>query len=385
MKTYFTLAGLVTVSFVAYLGCAEVKFEAIPPSACDNMNSAYGGGSCVVANGSMNYDYDVTVGDVDILFVDDNSGSMYTEQTKMANQFPGFLDSISTLNYQIGIITTDVSSTGAGKRGQFLSFSNGSRVLSNSSRIKDSTHYSNVTQFQNTIKRNETLLCPNQAGCPSGDERGIYALNQALDRSDNSSFFRPGGHLAVVILSDEDERSSGGGAPGSEINGGAISNSYKAEDYDMPMTFAQKAKQQLRGAKSVSVHSIIIRPQTSLGPADTGCWNAQNNQGNDVKGFYGTQYAMLSVPSEQMKGISPIVPGTLGSICAANYTNEMGQIASFLNRSDIQLPCTPEGNLKIETTPNMNVNYTLDSDNILHFSPSLQAGVKVNLQFSCQL
>jgi hypothetical protein len=377
------------VSFIAgliYSGCSAVKFDAVVPSSCKGMNSVYGSGACKVSAHSIDYDYTVTLGNVDILFIDDNSGSMYTEQEKMANQFPGFLDSISTLDYQIGIITTDVSKSGAGNKGQFLNFG-GQTVLKNSSRLKDATHYSNATKFQNTITRSETLLCPNQAGCPSGDERGIYALNMALDRGDNSGFFRPGGHLAIVILSDEDERSTGGGAPGSEINGGAVSNNYLAQDLDLPLTFAQKAAIQLRGAKSVSVHSIIVRPQTSISGQDSSCWSIQNAQGNGVKGYYGTQYAALSAPSDELKAIGTLMTGTLGSICSSNYTQEMGQISQFLNQKSVALPCDPKaGTLQVDFSPAQpGVTTSIDADHVLHFSPFVPAGVKVNLAFSCEL
>jgi hypothetical protein len=385
MRTFIRVSAFSVMFGLVWAGCTGVKFAPKPPEACTNMNSAYGSDSCTIDNGHVNYDYSVTLGNVDILFVDDNSGSMYTEQEKMANQFPGFLDSISTLDYQIGIISTDVQKDTAGSKGKFFDFGGGQTILKNSSRLRDSTHYSNVTKFQNTIKRPETLDCPNGANCPSGDERGIYALNMALDNG--GSFFRPGGHLAVVILSDEDERSSGGGAPGSAINGGAISQSYLAQDYDLPRTFVQKVANQLSGSKSVSVHSIIIKPSTTISAQDAGCWSLQNNQGGGVKGFYGTQYAALSVPSEELKAMGAIVPGTLGSICSSNYTVEMGQIASFLNQKKIALPCAPEaGTLQVEFDPAQpGVSSYVDADNILHFTPPIAAGVEVHLKYSCAL
>ena len=387
MRSLIRISAAMALISVTYVGCNNVSFEAVPPTSCSNVNSAYGDGSCEIKNNFIKYDYSVTLGNVDILFVDDNSGSMYVEQEKMANQFPGFLDSISTLNYQIAITSTDVAKTAAGTKGQFFDFGNGQKILKNSSRIKDSTHYDNITKFQNTIKRSETLQCPNGAACPSGDERGIYALNLAIDRSENAPFFRSGGHLAVVILSDEDERSTGGGAPGSEINGGAIGSSYKAEDLDLPRTFVQKYGMQLKGAKSISVHSIIIKPATAISNADSSCWSQQNNQSGGVKGYYGTQYAALSVPSAELKAMAPIMQGTLGSICSSNYTQEMGQIASFLNQKSLALPCQPEdGSLEVSFTPAQpGVSTSIDSDNVLRFSPYIAAGVKVNLKFDCRM
>lgn len=369
------------VSGYFFSGCAKVDFVEIPPEHCAQMNQAYGVNACATGpSGTRLYDYTVSTGDVDILFVDDNSGSMYTEQVKMANQFPGFLDSIHKLSYQIAITSTDVAGISSGQDGRFFPFSSGETVLKNSSRTKDSVHTANITKFQNTIKRSETLDCPNGPACPSGDERGIYAAIRALQRAENYDFFRPTGHLAIVVLSDEDERSSGGGAPGSSVNGGAISSNYLAEENDLPETLVKVAKARLIPTKSVSVHSIIIRP------GDTTCYNSQNAQGSGVKGFYGTQYALLSNPSSQLMSLGNIHAGTLGSICSSNYTAEMGQIAQHLTTSQLQLPCTPiSGTLKVDYLDLVPANQThmLDSANQVRFSPALPAGHRVHFQFTC--
>lgn len=364
-----------------FSGCAKVEFVEVPPEHCTQMNQAYGSNACVSGpTGTRLYDYTVATGDVDILFVDDNSGSMYTEQVKMANQFPGFLDSIHKLSYHIAITSTDVAGTQSGQDGRFFPFSMGESVLKNSSRVKDGTHSTNITKFQNTIKRNETLDCPNGPACPSGDERGIYAAIRSLQRAENYDFFRPTGHLAIVVLSDEDERSSGGGAPGSAINGGPISQNYLAQENDRPETLVSVAKSRLSPTKSVSVHSIIIRP------GDTACHNAQNAQGGGVRGYYGTQYALLSNPSAQLLGQGPLRVGTLGSICSSNYTAEMGQIAQYLTTSQLQLPCTPvSGSLRVDYLDAVpgNPTNTLDSLNQIKFNPALPAGSRVRLQFTC--
>ncbi len=362
-------------------GCSKVDFSTVPPQSCVLMNNAHGPNACVPGSqGQHDFDYTVQTGNVDILFINDNSGSMYVEQTKMANQFPGFLDSIHRLSYQIAITSTDVSAGGVGQDGRFFNFGNGSSILKNSSRTKDSVHYQNIPLFQNTIKRSETLDCPNGPSCPSGDERGIYASIRALQRVENRDFFRPGGHLALVILSDEDERSTGGGAPGSEGNGGAVSPNYRFTENDLPETLVKKAKEILPPTKSMSVHSIIIRP------GDVSCHTSQNSQGGGVKGYYGFQYEMLSRPSSALMSLGPIKPGTVGSICSANYTYEMGQIAQALTTSLIQLPCKPINNsLRVDYLDPVPVNQTefLDSLNQVQFSPPIEAGSRIRLQFSC--
>lgn len=377
--TAFFFHGLGLLSFLL-LGCSKVQFSDIPPESCLSMNASHGSNACVSGPaGTEIYDYVVQTGNVDILFIDDNSGSMYVEQEKMANQFPGFLDSIHKLSYQIAITSTDVSAGGFGQDGRFFNFGTGGQVLKNSSRIKDAAHYDNITKFQNTIKRPETLTCPNGAQCPSGDERGIYASVRAIERVENRDFFRPGSHLAIVILSDEDERSSGGGASGSEINGGAISSSYLAQEYDRPETLVAKAKEVLPPTTSLSVHSIVVK--------DSACFQQQNSQGGGVKGFYGMQYLKLSQPSSTLMSLGPLKPGTAGSICSSNYTLEMGEVAQYLKTSVVQLPCSPlSGTLRVTYMDSVPSNQTefLNSSNQVQFSPALEAGAQVRLQFSCQ-
>lgn len=374
--------GLVQVMAIALsLGCSGVKFQSAPAASCSAVNQAFGAAACQVnPDGSRDFNYSVKTGEVDMLFVDDDSGSMYTEQEKMANQFPGFLDSLADFSYQIAIVSTDIDHLGPGNDGRFFEFAPGQTVLKNDSRSKDSTHYANIAKFQNTIKRQETLTCPDGPICPSGDERGIYALNRALERPENQSFLRPGGHLAIVILSDEDERSSGGGALGAEINGGAISNDYLAQSYDLPSTFVTHIKMHVPNNKSVSVHSIIVRP------GDTACWNVQNSQAGGVKGFYGTQYALLSSPSAAFQAFANIVPGTLGSICSSNFTQEMGNIAANIRSEDIQLPCAPnKSTLHVDflPTPSQTTTFDVDSQNHLIFRPAIAAGTNVHLTFNC--
>ena len=91
----------------AVVGCSDVGFESVPKISCDGLNRDQDT-SCYSSPNSLTISFSFRVGDVDILFVDDNSGSMYVEQQKMANAFPNFIANISNLFYQIAIINTDV-------------------------------------------------------------------------------------------------------------------------------------------------------------------------------------------------------------------------------------------------------------------------------------
>ncbi len=371
---------IVMTAITIYVGCSDVKFESVPSDQCAEANSDPTNSSCFEAPGWLNYHFEFKVGRMDILFVDDNSGSMYVEQTSMADRFPNLLNEISGLDYQIGIITTDISASpnngtprsangnGAFQDGKLLKFSNGDTVIS--------AVTPNVVQlFRDAIKRPETLACDTAtgSGCPSGDERGIYALNMALDRADEK-FFRKDSHLAVVILSDEDERTNGGNISG-----------YPLETYDLPLTFAQKVHTQLGSNKTVSVHTVIIQP------GDTSCFNIQNSQTGGVKGYYGYQYAKLANANQdpELKAAhSGFLAGRSGSICAGDYGAQMGDIGTLaaVNANIKVLPCVPTSDkIKVAFSPNpgTQINFTVNSERLLTFNPQPPPGTTVSVDVTC--
>jgi hypothetical protein len=369
-----------------YVGCSDVKFQSVPSDQCAEANSDPANSSCFEAPGWLNYHFEFKVGRMDILFVDDNSGSMYVEQTSMADRFPNLLNEISGLDYQIAIVTTDISASpnngtprsangnGAFQDGKLLKFSNGETVIS--------AVTPNVVQlFRDAIKRPETLACDTAtgSGCPSGDERGIYALNMALDRADEK-FFRKDSHLAVVILSDEDERTNGGNISG-----------YPLETYDLPLTFAQKVHTQLGSNKTVSVHTIIIQPKDPGAKTDTECFQIQNSQTGGVKGYYGYQYAKLANANQdpELKAAhSSFLAGRSGSICAGDYGAQMGDIGNLaaVNANIKVLPCVPTSDkIKVAFSPNpgTQINFTVNSERLLTFNPQPPPGTTVSVDVTC--
>ncbi|MBK9040214.1 MAG: hypothetical protein IPL83_13795 [Bdellovibrionales bacterium] len=370
---------IVMTAITIYVGCSDVKFQSVPSDQCAEANSDPTNSSCFEAPGWLNYHFEFKVGRMDILFVDDNSGSMYVEQTSMADRFPNLLNEISGLDYQIAIVTTDISSSpgnsaprkangnGAFQDGKFLKFSNGDTLISaNTPEV--------VQKFRETIKRNETSDCDTATGsaCPSGDERGIFALNMALDQADGK-FFRSDSHLAVVILSDEDERTNGGNISG-----------YPLETYDLPLTFAQKIHTQLGASKTVSVHTIIIQP------GDTSCFNIQNSQ-TGVKGYYGYQYARLANANQdpELKAAhSSFLAGRSGSICAGDYGAQMGDIGNLaaVNANIKVLPCVPTNDkikVAFSPTPGTQINFNVNSERLLTFNPQPPPGTTVSVDVTC--
>lgn len=370
----FTLVVLVASSFL--IGCSDTEFSQKPPS-------------LVVQ--------DVAASKVDILFVVDNSGSMYVEQVKMANAFPSLQQGmrLQGLDFRIAIITTDVVSAnnpmkelgglpaGALQNGEFIQFPDGKFFLDNQS--------ANIqSQFKQTIQRKETLSCKDdifiKAKCPSDDERGIYAANLALKKN-KDGFFRPGSHIAFVFLTDEDER-------GNALNNPAHLPELQPVFGDYPESLIQTVMNDLGPSHTMSSHSVIV--------ADQQCQSQQVYQLNNpyILARIGTFYRSLSDPtrlsrlnpSVNLNSYAPgkLLYGTVGSICATNYTNQLGSMLNVLVQdaskfvAKAELDCTPEEDtFKIESCP-VGTRCTLSDDNkSVVFQPALSPNQSARVSYLC--
>lgn len=362
MKNFLSLCFIILV-----LGaCSPVEFR---QATCEE------GQNCSVsASGATHVDKTITIAppQADILIINDNSGSMSTEQNKMSERFPDFINSLSGVDFRIAVTTTDVSSfvsdtknnfpnsvnqNGQLQDGRFITFGNGAQVLT--------PGLSNIVQlFEEVIERPETVACENSgfdsSSCPSPDERAIFAANLAVERG-QSDFFRPGAHLAMIILSDEDERSRSG-----EITGFGLSAK------DQPQSLIDNVKNRFGVDKSFAVHSIIVKP------GDTSCLQQQNGQ-SGVSGFEGKIY----------KELSDLTNGRVGSICASNYGQELGAIGGAVVDAvnSLSLECAPKDNQVgvFVNPPPQGLTFEVDAANKrIQFNQTLPAGGSVRLIYDCE-
>lgn len=386
MDRFFSIfmGGISLWGFTILLSCSPVGFEKDPNfNPCADVK----GQDCVynAEKNLLEYSLKVKSGMVDILFVVDNSGSMYTEQTRMGERFPNFLNRLSDLDYRIGITTTDVSASpnngpreangnGALQNGKLVTFPYGSKYLTPSS--------ANIEyQFQNTVRRQETLICEQRnfasQYCPSFDERGIYAANLTLDKNPEG-FIRKGAHLAVVILSDEDVRSRGI-RPGQAIPSGF--DGYVLQDYDLPETFFSRVKNQLGTDKTVSIHAVIVRP------GDSTCLAQQVN--GSLRGFEGKIYQEFADMADGKKD-GQFQQGYVGSICAEDYGVQMGDIGSKIRDVSvpIQLACRPrDGSLNVSFSPPLPtaLDYSIDDSLRLRFRNLIPKGYEIAVNYDCEV
>ncbi|MBA2319833.1 MAG: VWA domain-containing protein [Deltaproteobacteria bacterium] len=129
---------------------------------------------------------------VDILWVVDNSCSMFDEQTEVANNFPVFMSYFlgSGLDYHIGVVSTDMDNTAhSGK----LIQAGGARWIT-----------------PETVNPEEVFAAMSQLGTGgSGDEQGLLAAYAAFELQTewNEGFFRDEAAVHVVTVSDEPDNS----------------------------------------------------------------------------------------------------------------------------------------------------------------------------------
>ena len=300
--------------------------------------------------------HELSLGKVDILFVIDNSSSMAEEHRTLARQFSSFLNDLKDVNYHIAVITTDISASPENpvrnqryQDGRFIAI--GKRKFLKNENLGGRPSQKAVEDFKQAIEREETKRCDRQnqpqparnewdrryqkteqaVGCPSGDERGTYAVNMALRNSAYRAFFRPDSHFMIVFLSDEDVRS------GEEFYNQMGLEHFRPEREDQPETLVQNIFSRFHPTKTASFYSIIIPP------GDSACLSEQNRNraggAGSGRGYYGREYARLSRPDRDLKGYGGILDGEVISICSRNYGNQLKRVAVSAQTSRVPLLC----------------------------------------------
>ncbi len=139
---------------------------------------------------------------LDVLFVVDNSGSMSSSQSKLAANFPSFINYFKNKGYDFRIAVT---TSDAYYGDQFVS--NGCSLCN----AQQTQFRSGVTPairvLDNLTPNLETVFSSNvQVGTTgSGDERVFSSFKAALSSSLNTGFHRSDAYLSVIMISDEED------------------------------------------------------------------------------------------------------------------------------------------------------------------------------------
>lgn len=330
-------SGAFTAAVVFSAGLGTKNITVTQTDLADNVGSST---RAFVKSNNAGYDTFISKGPsgkVDILFVNDNSASMESEQAALGSRFSSFTSALSGLDWHVGMVTSDCTEGSphnfCGQLFDMVGQAPGQYYLTPSS-----PNY--LASFRNTIQRPETRDCLLTSTCPSGREEGLRSTIEAMNRrrTDNVGFFRDDADLAVVMLTDEDEASN---APPSATT---------------PQQVVQ-AFQSIWGTnKKFSSYGIIVRP------GDATCWNTQRAQlGNNAN--YGTYPALLAA----------LTGGLTVSICEPDYSltlTQIGENVTRLSRS-VDLSQTPiNGTVTVVFTPAHSTTWSISGRRVTFDRPA---------------
>lgn len=298
---------------------------------------------------------------LDILFVMDNSDSMFMDYYRdIQNKFNGFLSSLNGLDYRVGVITTDVEHTelynykGAWGLLDFL----GSGFQKTSMRFLTSATSNANTLLLNTLKRDEVADCRknaphNQLPCGSDNEQPLASIVRSVSRaSENANFYRSDAELITIAVSDEDEYSTGG------------SNTTQ------PSQVISAVRTNLGASKAYRAFGVVIREN------DIGCYNSQRSE--EIFGQAAAYGRSVTRLAEQTGG------GVI-SICNNEFVSGLNAIANGAWSEgavqSVTLSQTPvAGSVQVTLSPSNGITWTISGKTIT-FSSKPVAGTSISVSY----
>ncbi|MDB4962262.1 MAG: hypothetical protein JWP01_2261 [Myxococcales bacterium] len=163
-----------------------------------------------------------------LLQIDDSAAGGAEVQNALAQSLPALLEALSSVtgslpDLHVGIITSDLGTlgsgdpapgpsigqignggcVGSGKDGQL--HTNGAPVTDAFLVDEDDRANGRRTNYQGTLLATLTTMIRGAGGGGCGFEQPLHATRRALGHPANQGFVRSDAHLAIVILSDEDD------------------------------------------------------------------------------------------------------------------------------------------------------------------------------------
>lgn len=251
---------------------------------------------------------------IDVLFVVDNSGSMFTSQTNLAQNFPSFINSFKDKGYDFRLAVT---TTDAFYGDQFLNVGCSICTLQQT-QFRSSSDVTGGVPIHildnNTPNLEDVFSATVKVGTGgSGDERAFSSFKAALDSPLNSGFHRPSAFLAIIIVSDSDDFSH------DDIN---LNESYSQPTLHSINNYVDYLKRFTRG-NSTTDFSV-----STIGVLDDTCKNLLNQERK-----ISTRYMELS----------DATGGTKNSLCSP--------FDSVLNNISTQIASNVQAQFQLNRTP----------------------------------
>lgn len=263
----------------------------------------------ILPAGQSSYQGSTANNKVDILWVIDNSGSMYTKQQKLAQGFSSFMNVFTTkdFDFHMAVVTSDTIAQG----GQFQSLPYPYEDTVDPSRSMPSG-YTGASGTTVTILDNNTADLSNHfmANVRVGDNGDSSAkvldaielsLSSALLSGANNNFLRSDAHLAVIMVSDDNDNDST--ATPASVN--SFLQTLKPDRFDV-LTRTNK--------KNYTVSSVVVS-----NPADTNC----------LAPFY---------EGILFKQLSNLTSGSIANICDTDFSSGLNTISQKIAEAITEIP-----------------------------------------------
>ena len=267
---------------------------------------------------------------LDVLFVIDNSGSMSTSQTNLANNFSSFIDRFISKGYDFKIA---VATTDSFYGDQFIT--NGCSICNlNQTKFRSSVTPTPVFVID---KANYDLGLPSEIArlksnfssnalvgvTGSGDERALSSIKAVLNSSLNSGFHRSDAFLSVVIISDEEDFSQDSITMNESYSNPALHTvaSYKS--------FLDSFTADITGS-SYSVSTISILDETCRASLGSGRKIGQRYiELADLTN--GSKNSLCSSFDTSLDNISSTIEGSQAAVYKLNKTPVLSSIRVIIN------------------------------------------------------
>ena len=275
---------------------------------------------------------------VDILVISDDSSSMSADQKKLGAKFSSFITSLAQIDWHVGVTTTDVSGSKALK-GSLAEFaSTGQYVLTPTTPDAQSL-------FEKTVVRK---------GTGSSNEQPLAATTWAVSKAetDNRGFFRNQTDFVVLVISDEDEMSTG-----------------KNKNATQPQQVVDYVKGVWGDSKKFSAFGIVIQN------GDKKCREEQSDEGGTA--YYGTYVSELA----------RITNGTTMSICEKDYGPALKDIGDRVRKlvHSFELKNFPmPGSVEVRLVPNADIGYRVEGKMVI-FDHAPSAGTRIEITYTPKL
>ncbi len=322
------------VSIFSLVGCSgDVGFEKIAED-----SSPQGSGSFKSFTEVFYQDSEEPM--LDILVIVDNSPSMRAEQERLGKRMQSFTGQLRDVDWQIAVTNTDISDSIHSLKGALLSFNNSNKKLL----TKSDPNYNQL--FLDAVVMEEAADCI--GGCPSTTEEPLAALSLAIRKStsENKDLFRSKADFAVIVISDEDEKSNG------------------PEDATKP-TEVLSLMESLYPNKTFTVNGVIIEP------GDTDCKDLQG-----VDGKYGTHVAEFA----------GLTNGITTSICAPDYGAGLAAIGQGARRllNSVKLTNMPAvESVSVAFSPYHKTKFTVVGKTVIFDVPP-KKGTQIQVSYDIQ-